>query len=420
MDMKNFFNPSEIALIGASDHLEKVGGILADKLKDYKHKFIPINPKHKSIFGIKCYKSVLDYPKNIDLAVIAVPALFIPQVLEECGKKGIKMVIIITAGFSEIGNSHGEEELKQIAHKYGIRFIGPNCFGICNPSNRLDTTFSATTPKKGEIAFISQSGALWSYISDFAGDEIGFSGFASLGNMADLEFSDFIDYFSKDKSTKAIVLYVEKLKDGKRFIETAKKCKKPIFAVKAGISAEGSRAAVSHTGSLATDYEIYRGAFKQAGVILCDSLIEAFEKAGKKELLDKTKNKSVKIGKKTIIITNAGGAGALMADYLSLKKLDVSGPIDILGTASGSDYFNAFEKIKDRDFDSIIVILTPQSMSEIKKTAEVIAGFKNRINNQIIALFLGKKSMKEANNIFEENKIPYFNTLEEARMSINF
>jgi len=419
--LKSFFEPKKIALIGASDHIDKVGGILAKKLLSYKNKFIPINPKHDKIFGIKCYKNVLDYPKSLDFAIIAVPALFVPTALEECGKKKINNVIIITAGFSEIGNTKGEYELKQIAKKYGINFIGPNCFGVCNSSNNLDTTFSATTPsrlKKTGVAFISQSGALWSYISDFM-PNLGFSDFVSLGNMGDLEFSDFIDYFSKDKKTKSIVLYVEKLKDGKKFIKTCKNCKKPIFAVKAGSSVEGSRAAFSHTGSLATDYEIYRGAFKQAGVTLCDSLIEAFEKANEKQILVRKKDQTLKLGKKVIIVTNAGGAGALMADYLSKKEFElVHGPIDILGTASGSDYFNALEKIKSEDFDCVFVILTPQSMSEIRKSADVVAGFKLRNNKQVVALFLGKKSMKEANELFENNKVSYFNTLEEARLSI--
>jgi len=420
----NFFVPKTVALIGASENESKVGGILLNKLIASGLKIVPINPNHDKIGDLTCYKNVRDYKDKIDLAILAVPSLFVVGSLIECGKKNIKNVIIISAGFSEIGNISGEEELVKIAKKYKMNFIGPNCFGVCNPSFKLDTTFSAVMPKKGDIAFISQSGALWSYIADFSSNipGFGFSGFVSLGNLGDLEFSDFVEHFSRDKKTKSIVLYVEKIKEGKKFMEICKNCKKPIFAVKAGVTEKGSQAAISHTASLASDYNVYIGAFKQAGVTLCDSLISAFEKASGKTLLKNRALESIRIGRKTIILTNAGGAGALMADYLSEKGFSiVDKPIDILGTASGSDYFNAIEKLKNKDFfDSIIVILTPQSMSEVKKTAEVIVEFKRQAKKEVIALFLGGKSMIEANKIFEEAEVPYFNTLEEARDNISF
>ncbi len=421
-NLKEFFNPKNIALIGASDHEQKVGGILSKKIIESKAKLIPINPNHEKIHGVKCYNNLLDYPGNIDLAIIAVPSLFVVGAFNECAKKNVKKIIVISAGFSEIGNTKGEDEIREIASKAGIRFIGPNCFGVCNPYKDLDTTFSATAPEKGDIAFISQSGALWSYVSDFASDkDIGFSGFVSLGNIGDLGFNEFIEHFSKDKNTKSILLYIEKLKDGKKFIEACKKCKKPIYAVKAGSSVEGSKAAFSHTGSLATDYEIYKGAFKQAGVILCDSLIEALEKITNRPLLKKRED-SVKIGRKVSIITNAGGAGALLLDYLCKKGFELlKNPLDILGTASSMDYFNALEKIKnDSSFDSVLVILTAQSMSEIKKTAEIISTFKDFTKKDVVALFLGGSIVKGANNIFEEHNIPYFNTLEEAREALTF
>ena len=224
-NLKTFFNPKSIAIIGASDNELKVGGILLKKAIESKAKAIAVNPNHESIFGVKCYKNIMDCKEKIDLAVIAIPSLFVLGALNECGRKGVKNVVVISAGFAEIGNVKGEKELVETAKKYHIRMLGPNCFGVCNPETKLDTTFSATMPKKGDIAFISQSGALWSYLSDFCAEKgIGFSGFASLGNMADLEFSDFIDYFGKNKKTKNIILYVEKLKDGKRFIKSCKKC----------------------------------------------------------------------------------------------------------------------------------------------------------------------------------------------------
>lgn len=421
-DFSSFFNPKSIALIGASEMEEKVGGILMKKLITSKIKLIPINPKHDEILGIKCYKSVLDYTKGIDLAIIAIPANFVALALEECGKKKIKSVIIISAGFSEVGNTGGENQILEIASKYGIKILGPNCFGICNPSKNLDTTFSTTMPKKGNIGFISQSGALWSFISDFsANSEFGFSSFVSLGNMAQLEFPEFIEYFSKDKKTKSIVLYIEKLKNGRKFLNVCKKSKKTIYAIKGGESEKGSAATFSHTASLASDYLIYRGAFKQAGVIICDTPEEAFQKASGKKIISK-KIIETKIGKRVFILTNAGGAGALVSDYLSQKGFEIiEKSWDIIGTASGSDYFNALEKLKNKDsFDSIIVILTPQSMTEIKKTADVIVNFKTQTGRTIVPLFLGGKVMAVANKIFKEAGIPYFNTLSDARTSLVF
>lgn len=413
MKLDNFFKPKTIAIVGASDHIEKVGGILLDKALRSKAKIIPVNPSHDSLFGVKCYKSIMDYKGSIDLAVIAIPKDYVSRAVEECGKKGIKEVIIISAGFSEVGEEDSEKEVKNIAQKYGIRFMGPNCFGVFNPLLNLDLTFSRTSPERGKVAFISQSGALWSYMADFSVGKFGFSGFASLGNMADLEFSDFIEYFSRDKETEAIVLYIEKLKNGRRFIELCKKSKKPIFAVKAGSSEEGSKAAFSHTGSLATDYKIYQGAFKQSGVKLCNSLIEAFEAALGKKLIEKN-SKKYDLGKRVFVITNAGGAGALLADYLSSKNIKlITKPLDILGTALAQDYKKALEDNESLNMDTIYVIVSSQSMTELKETAKVIADFKNNSKKNVIALFLGGKSMQESNRIFSENNIPYFNILED-------
>jgi len=423
MELTKFFNPKNIALIGASDHSDKVGGVLMNKLAGFKGEIIPVNPKHSEIFGIKCYSSIGEYKKKIELAIIAIPAEFVLNSLEECGKKGIKNIIIVTAGFSEIGNIDAETKILDIAKKYGIKFLGPNCFGIFNPSLKLDLTFAITTPKSGDVAFISQSGALWSYISDFSIGKFGFSGFASLGNMADLNFSDFIEYFSKDAKTKSIVLYVEKLKDGKKFIDVCKKCKKPIYVIKAGSSKEGGKAAFSHTGSLATDYEIYKGAFKQAGVELCSSLEMAFEKASGKKfgLVNKSK---LNLGKNMFIITNAGGAGALASDYLSnagLQVVNLNGlhnPLDLLGTARSEDYRKTFEVIDKKEVDSILAVITPQSMTDLENIAKVIVGFKMTSKKNVIGLFLGGVSVKGSLDILKKAGVVGFRTLEEFRESL--
>ncbi|MBA7675465.1 Peptidyl-lysine N-acetyltransferase Pat [subsurface metagenome] len=397
-DLKNFFNPKTIAVIGASNNPKKVGNILMQKLSNFKGKVIPINIKHKEILGEKAYPSLTKYSGKIDLAMIAIPAKLVKKILQDCEKKSIKNVIIISAGFSEVGNDKLEKEIIQIAKKYRINLLGPNCFGMANPYLDLDVTFSKTSAKKGNIAFISQSGALWSYISDYSG-KFGFSGFVSLGNMADLDFYDFIRYFNRHKKTKKIVLYIEKLKQGRKFIEACRKSKKQIIVVKAGKTEKGSQAAISHTGSLATDFEIYKGAFKQANVKLADSLASAFG-LKKENIASKIKKKKV------IILTNAGGAGALITDYLVEKGFDVQSPIDLIGTALAEDYQIALKRLKNRNYDSIIVVLTPQSMSEPEKTAEVLV--KLPIKKKIIACFLGKKSVTKAKQILEKNNIPCF------------
>jgi acetyltransferase len=417
-NLKSFFEPKSIVIIGASNHFEKVGGILLKKALKSKAKIIPINPKHEKLLGVKCYPSVLDYKNNIELAVIAIPAPLVEATIEECGKKKIKNIILITAGFAEIGNTQAEEKILEIAKKYRIRILGPNCFGIMH--NNLDLTFSASSPKKGTIGFISQSGALWSFLADLSlTKDFGFSEFISLGDMADLEFSDFLEYLIEDKKTKAILLYIEKIKNGKKFIDICKKSKKPIYVVKAGTSKEGSRAAFSHTASLASDYEIYRGAFKQAKVILCASPEEAIEKIINKKITKK-ENQEIKLGKNSFIITNAGGAGALVSDYIMEKNFILKDKsLDILGTATANDYLINLEKIKQiQGLETIFCILTPQTMTEIEKTAEVLVAFsKNNPEIKVIPIFLGGKVIIPANKIFIKAGLDYFNTLEDLRQT---
>jgi acetyltransferase len=393
--LKKILNPKTIAVIGASNHPGKVGYTLMEKLSHFKGKIIPINPKHREILGKKTYPSLKEYPDKIDLAVIAIPAEYVKDALKDCARKKIKNVVTISAGFGEVGKKELERELVQIARHNKINLLGPNCFGVANPRINLDTTFANNSPKPGNIAFISQSGALWSYLADFDSEKIGFSGFISLGNMADLEFSDFIEYFNKDKNTKKIILYVEKLKYGKRFIKACRKSKKEIIAIKAGESEKGSQAVVSHTGSLATNFEIYKGAFKQSKIKRAKSFKDIFHL---KEDLPELK----KI--KTAIITNAGGAGALITDYLVSQKINVEAPIDILGTASPEDYKKTLEELKG--YSQIVVILTPQTMSDPDKTAKILTESKHK--KKITAFFLGEKSVKKAKNILKRAEIPCY------------
>jgi acyl-CoA synthetase (NDP forming) len=415
MVIKNFFYPKSIAIIGASDNPLKVGAILLQKAMNSQCKIIPVNPNHDNLFGIKCYDNLRSYSGKIDLAIIAIPEQFVKDALIDCGRKKIKEVIIISAGFSEAGEISKERELLDTAKKYDIRILGPNCFGVFNPALKLDITFSKVTPKKGNIAFISQSGALWSYLSDL---KIGFSGFVGLGNMADLEFSDFIEYFSKDKNTKSIILYIEKLRDGKRFIRACKNCKKPIFVVKAGSSEAGTKAALSHTGSLATDYEIYRAAFEKAGVRLCETLEEALESSSRFRFYNLKFKSSLKKGLRAFVLTNAGGAAALASDYLEKYEFNViEKPLDILGTALSGDYKTALESLSLKNFDFLLVILTPQSMSQINETALWISNFKHEKKKEVIALLLGNKSVASASRILKDKGVLCFNNFKQL---INF
>jgi acyl-CoA synthetase (NDP forming) len=404
-----FLNPKSIAIVGASNNEDKVGGILFKKIKNFKGKIYPINPSSEFVQGVKSYNTLKEISAKIDLVVIAVPKDIVEDIVMECSEIKVKNIIIISAGFSEIGNKEAEEKIISIAKRNNIRILGPNCFGICLPKINLDCTFSLNTPKLGNTAFIGQSGALWSYVS-----EIGkFSGYASLGNMADLNFNDFIEYFSGDKQTKNIILYIEKIKNGRKFIEVCKKSKKKIFAIKAGSSIEGKKAAISHTGSLATDYAVYKGVLKQAGITLCKTIEEAVEKSG--IFLKKEKKEPVYLNE-VEIVTNAGGAGVLVSDYLSEKEIKIKKINDILGTARSGDYKKAIEETSAQE---IMVILTPQYLTEIDKTAEILKEYKKKSKKKIYALFLGGKSMKRARQILKDDIIPCFKSFEEIIKYIN-
>ena len=402
-DLENFFYPKSIAIIGASNTHGKVGNALMLNLKKFKDRVYPINLKEKEVLGIKSYKSVLDVKDEIDLAVISIPEQVVYNTLEECGKKGIKHVIIITAGFSEVGNIGGQNKLIQISNKYKIRIMGPNNFGVVNPSINLDTSFSKLTPEKGNIALISQSGALWVYISQLSLNKFGFSIFASIGNMIDVDFADIIEYLDSEKNTKVIVCYIETLKDGKKFMNICKKSKKPVIAIKSGTTSAGQKAALSHTGSLAGEIEIYKAAFKQSNVFLAETVEDAFDKA---QFLTYQKIS----GNRVIVITNGGGLGVLCADYCNKNNLDVvklpqklinhlnlnhnwsrNNPIDLVGDADDTKYREIFLKLEENKsfFDSVIVILSQQEMIDVFKVAKEISEFKKRSSKNVVCCLVG-------------------------------
>ncbi len=418
-DLDNFFYPKSVAVIGASNKFGKVGNALMHNLKMFKGKVFPVNLNENKVLGIKAYKSVLDIKKNIDLGVIAIPEKGVYSVLEECGKKEIKNVIIITAGFGETGNNEGQNRLIQISKKYNIRILGPNNFGNVNPYIDLDTSFSKLTPEKGNIALISQSGALWVYISQLSLGQFGFSIFSSLGNMIDVDFADIIEYLNNDKNTKVIVCYIETLKDGKKFMDICRKSKKPIITIKAGATQAGQKAALSHTGSLAGEIEIYKAAFKQCGVHLVETVEDAFDKA---QFLV---NQNLK-GNKTVIITNGGGLGVLCADYCAKNNLDVvklpdslirhldlshnwsrNNPIDLVGDADHTKYKEIFLKLEENHFfDNVIIILSQQEMIDVYKVSKEIVNFRKRSKKNVVCCLVGiGENIDRAKKLLKENGI---------------
>ncbi len=434
MSLKYIFYPKSVAVIGASKIEGKVGYAIMKNLKNFNGKVYPVNPKYDEIFGMKCYKSVLNIDDEIDLAVIVVPNIVVPKVLEECGKKGVKGAVIITAGFSEVGNYELEEKIKEIAKRYNIRVIGPNCLGIMNTQINLNATFAKIFPPKGHISIISQSGAVLNAILDIAPLlNIGFSKVVSIGNKVDIQESDLLEYFKDDEDTKLVVLYIEGLKD-KRFLKVAKELskKKPIIALKSGRTEMGKKAAKSHTGSLAGEDVIYESAFKEAGIIRAytfEELVDLIHLFSTQPVID-----SNDIG----IITNAGGFGVLAADSCvdynmklpnfedttvdKLKDIlppsaNISNPLDIIGDATPERYKKVIEVLsEDKNIKGLLVILTPQEMTKPLEVAKSIVEVRNTHrslkNKPLITSFVGGVSVKGAKSYLRKNGIPAYITPE--------
>ena len=420
--VKGVFEAKSFAVVGVSREEDKVGHVIFKNLISRGIKAFPINPNAECILGKQCYKSLLEAEK-VECAIIAVPAKIVPQILNEMIKKGIKNAVIISAGFSEAGNEKLNEEIKKISEKGKINILGPNTLGFINPYDNINATFYDGMPEKGKIAFLSQSGAIGAAILD-RGYKL--SGFVSLGNSLLTNFSDFIEYFSNDKNTEVIALYLESLNEnkGKRFIEACKKCKKPIIALKAGKTQTGNRAANSHTAALASEEGIYEGIFKQCKIIEADSIRELFQIA---ELYISIK----KPGKKACIVTNAGGPGVLCSDYCIKNGIELpelpekvkneltkilpggwskNNPVDILGDAKAELYLQAIRILeKENFFDFFIVLLTPQYMTEPYKTAEVIINTKAK---PAVACFIGGEKVKLSFNHLKD-KICVFGELKD-------
>jgi len=418
--MEKLFNPKAIAVVGATPKEGKVGNILLKNLSEFKGKMYAVNPKYKEVLGFECYPSVKDIPEVVDLAVIAVPAKAVPRVLEDCGEKGVRAVVIISAGFREVGNYKLEMEIVEVCKRYEIEMVGPNCLGIINTSNGLNATFSGVKPLKGKIALISQSGALIVAMIDWATvNNIGFSKIVSLGNKALLNECDFIKYLSSDDETEVIALYVEGIEEGRRFIEIAEKCKKPIVAIKSGKTSAGAKAVSSHTGSLAGSYEACRTAFRQSGVVEAESVEELFDFS---TVLSYIKGFRGGIA----IVTNSGGPAVIASDAVEKYSLNfasferetvdilrsiapygnVYNPVDVLGDADAERFCRALDVVsKDRNVGLILAIITPTATIDGIKVAKKIV----RINKKVVGCFMGGKEFEGAVKILREKGIANFN-----------
>ena len=426
-----FFNPRSVAVIGASSNPKKLGHDVLQNLirSGFKGSIYPINPKAESILGLKCYPSVRDVPEALDLTVIVIPSRFVLDVMKQCGEKGIRGVIIITAGFREAGGEgvELEQEVLKLAQEHGMRIIGPNCLGIINPFTPINASFAPAMPDQGAIAFSSQSGALGTALLDYAlAEGIGFSNFVSLGNKADVDEVALLEDWAADENTRVIIAYVEGLRNGAAFIETARDAakKKPIIVVKSGRTASGSKAVSSHTGSLAGSDAAYDAAFAQAGVLRAESMQELFGWSiafAYQPLLE---------GNRIAIVTNAGGPGVMATDALEQNHLvlaelqseteqalteglpaaaNVHNPVDVLGDAPSDLYAVALEAVlKDPGVDGVVVILTPQTSTEIVETARCVIAKTDGASKPVVTCWMGKKEVSAGANLLVANHIPNY------------
>jgi acetyl coenzyme A synthetase (ADP forming)-like protein len=430
-----YFNPRSIAVIGASQDSSKMGYAVMHNLLHFPGQLYPVNNKRSEIQGLKAYPTITAIPAPVDLAVITVPAIHVPGVIEECGAKGVPMAIIITAGFKEMGDGGRalEERVLAIAKGHGTRIIGPNCLGVIIPPKGIDTTYVHQSPKPGNIAFISQSGAIINTVVDWSlAKNIGFSNVISVGNQSDLDFLDYLRYVGKDEKTKAIILYIEQITDGRGFMEVVSEVAKikPVIAIKAGSSRRGQAASASHTGSLSGSYDVYMEAFRKSGVIAVHTLTGAFLAA---QMLAHPKRYPK--GKRAVVITNAGGFAVLSSDYAERYGVEIvdlpasvidemneflpefwnkGNPIDLLGDATEKRFEKTFEVLSRHEdlWDIAFIITFPNLVLSSEQMAKQILKFSGMTQNRLVATLLGGDSMNVGREMLKEHSIPSFEELD--------
>lgn len=431
--MKKLFNPKSVAIVGASTKPGKLGYSILSNIvhSDYNGEIYPVNPKADEILGKKAYSSVLKLPKKVDLAVIAIPARFVIHAVLECINKEIFNIVIISAGFKEIGGEGVklEKELQKIIKEHNVNLVGPNCLGITNTHMDLNASFAEGMPRKGKIALLSQSGAMAVAITDWAYDEnIGFSKVVSLGNKAGVDENSCLEYLANDTETEVIMMYLESFVDGKKFMELARKIvpKKPIIVFKSGTSEAGSAAVSSHTGALSGGDTAVETALRQSGVLRAHCIEDFFNLARLVSM------QPIPKGNKIAVVTNAGGPGVITTDAIDkssslelaqfsakttekLKKslpstANIHNPVDIIGDALADRYTSAFDAtLADKNVDILFAILTPQIMTEKEDTARALTQYSSKYPEKTcVASFIGGKNIEYAAEKLAENNIPNF------------
>jgi acetate---CoA ligase (ADP-forming) len=447
------FSPQSVAVIGASGIPGKVGHDIFENILrgGYTGTLYPVNPKAKSILSVRAYPRILDIPDEVDLAMIILPPRAAQAAVEDAIKKGVKGIVIVSAGFREVG-AEGldiENRIVSLCRDAGVRVVGPNCLGVINPTAavRLNASFSSRMPQAGNVSFISQSGALCTAVLDFAADrEFGFSKFISIGNKADVDELDLLHYLHMDVDTEVIMIYLEELRRGAEFVQAVKEITagdvrpKPVLVIKSGRTSEGAMAAASHTGSLAGSDAVYNAIFKQSGIIRVDTIDELFDFATafsykNESALGKLRRK-VPYGNRVAIVTNAGGPGIVATDMtvstgLKLARFEeetlqtlashlpdtanLQNPVDVIGDAAPDRYENALDAvIKDQGVDGALVILTPQSMTKALATAEAIARIARRSHKPVLCCFMGIVDVSAGAKYLQAHGIPVFKFPENA------
>jgi len=442
MSLQSFFNPQSVAIVGASRQKGKVGyEILVNMVNSgYEGRIFPVNRSADTIEGLKCYPDLEAIGETPELVIVIVPAKFVLDVMEQCVKVGTKAVIIITAGFKEVGaeGKKLEEEVVRVARRGQIRVIGPNCLGVIVTATKLNASFGGDLPAAGSTGYLSQSGALLAAILDMAkANGIGFSSLFSIGNKADVDELDLIEALAKDPNTKVIAGYLESIGDGNAFVRAAEQIshEKPILLMKSGGTAAGAKAASSHTGSLAGSETAYECMFARAGIIRCESITQQFDFA------QAFANQPLPKGPSVAILTNAGGAGIMAADAVerlgltfanpsqeTIDKLaanlpaaaNFENPFDVLGDALADRYEYALDVIlDDPNVDAVLVLLTPQAMTEAGPTAEaIVRKAREKPDKPILACFMGAEKVADGVKVFREANIPQYESPESAVATI--
>lgn len=437
-NLDNIFKPKRIALIGISANPQSVGGRILSNLVTggFTGVVYPVNATLEAVMGIQCYHNIESLPNKPDLAIICSDPESVPEFLKQCGEAEILGIIIVSAGFRETGEKGKllENQIEEIRNSYtGMRIMGPNCLGYISPANKLNVSFGDGMPRKGNIAFVSQSGALCTSVLDWAIEaKIGFSYLVSIGNTIDVDFGDLIDYLGEDEETKCIILYIESISDARKFMTAARAFarSKPIIAYKAGRFPESAEVAASHTGAMAAADNVYDAAFQRAGIVRIYDIGKIFDVA---ELIGR---KKVPAGQKLAIVTNAGGPGVMATDALIAQKGELSklndktmeelnlnlpdfwshgNPVDVLGDARPKRYAKAVSIVlQDPGVDAVLVILTPQAMTNPSGTAREISKLADTTTKPILAAWIGGGSMSEGIKILSESGIPAYSTPEQA------